>query len=107
MKRSDIWGGLTLVFLGLGFGGEVLGFWRASDFLKGWPGLLLLAPCLIHIREQGVNRPNVIGLGISLGISFLQWYPPIFEYSGAFIFILIGIVLIIIPSPVPESSENL
>ena len=107
MKRSDIWIGITLVFLGLGFGGDILEIWEIREFLKGWPGLLLLAPCLIHMVEVGVGRPNVIGLGISLGLSLLQWYPPISDYSGAIIFIWIGIVLIIVPGPpVQEGSED-
>ena len=105
MRRSDIWTGITLIFLSLAFGGDVLGYWESTYFLSAWWALLVLIPCIINSYEFGIQRKNLIGIGLSIGLFLSQWFPYLKNYSGAYIFIIIGCVFIAVP-PKIEGGED-
>lgn len=97
MERRDIGWGLTLIFLGIGFGGDAVGFWEARFFLEaGWV-LFVIVPCLIHIFERGIQRSNLIVLGIGIGAAVGQWFPRFQDFSVAYVLILVGVILLRVP----------
>jgi len=97
MERRDLGWGLALIFLGIGFGGDAAGIWEASSFLEaGWV-LFVIVPCLFHIFDMGIQRGNVIVLGLGVGVAFGQWFPRLQNFSMAYVLLLVGTVLLIVP----------
>ncbi|MDE5977286.1 MAG: hypothetical protein K2G70_02310 [Turicibacter sp.] len=96
ISRTDLFWGVFLLIVGIGFLGEALNLWDFNLFFGGWWTLFIIVPCLVNMYESGLKRSNVIGVtvGILLLLSALQVLAealvvPIF-------LVVIGLVLIFI-----------
>ena len=65
--RNILWG-LTLILIGLIFGGNALGITNIDLFFDGWWTLFIIVPCFIGLFKEVDKTPNIIGLiiGVSL-----------------------------------------
>ena len=54
--------GVLLILAGLGYAGDVMGFWHFDLFFAGWWSLFIIIPCLFSIVENGFDTGNTLGL---------------------------------------------
>ena len=94
---SNFWG-LFFIFIGIGFGGDVLGIWHFTIFFTGWWTFFIIIPCLISLVQKGYNVGDIIGLLI--GIVLLLATRDILNFADVMrlmfpvILIIIGISII-------------
>ena len=55
LSRVDLFWGVTLIVIGIGFLGECLGFWKFEIFFYGWWTLFIIIPCLVNMFESGIG----------------------------------------------------
>ena len=65
-KLWSIFWGLFFIFIGIGFGGDVLGIWHFTIFFTGWWTFFIIIPCLISLIQKGYNVGDLIGLLIGI-----------------------------------------
>ena len=92
--RNILWG-LTLILIGLIFGGNALGITDIDIFFDGWWTLFIIIPCFAGLFNEKEKTGNIIGLfiGISLLLSCQNiiefdliaklWFPTILVCIGA------------------------
>lgn len=51
--------GLALIAVGVGYIGDLLGYWYFSIFFPGWWTLFIILPCLWSITQEGFHVGNV------------------------------------------------
>ncbi|MDL2225234.1 cell wall-active antibiotics response protein [Eubacteriales bacterium OttesenSCG-928-M02] len=68
-RVGNILFGLCFLIAGIGFLGNVLGWWSFQLFFPGWWTLFIIVPCLISVIKDGLNIAN--GLGLVIGTLFL------------------------------------
>lgn len=84
--------------MGLGFLGESLGLWKFELFFSNcWPFFIII-PCITHLLEFGMRRSNVIGMTIGTLLLLSSWTLLASCFVIPILFIVIGIVLVIIPT---------
>lgn len=68
MRNSvgNLFWGILLVVIGLGFAGNVFGLWNFELFFAGWWTLFIIVPCAISMIQNGIQLWNTIGLGIGV-----------------------------------------
>ena len=103
ISRSDLLWGISLIVIGIGFGGEALGLWNFEVFFNGWWTLFIIVPCLTNMFESGVKRSNTIGLTIGSLLLLSSWNVILEELVVPLLLVVIGGVLIFIR---PWSDRN-
>ena len=73
LSRTDLFWGIALIVIGIGFGGEALGLWNFEVFFNGWWTLFIIVPCLTNMFESGIKRSNTIGLTIGSLLLLSSW----------------------------------
>jgi predicted membrane protein len=70
-KVSNIIWGLAFIIAGIGFAGNVLGFWDFNLFFDGWWTLFIIIPAIVSIVQDGPRMSNLIfaGVGVVLFLS--------------------------------------
>lgn len=92
--------------MGLGFGGETLGIWEFEFFFNAcWPFFMII-PCLTHLLEFGMRRSNVIGITIGILLLLSGWNILASSLVIPMLFIVIGIILIVIPTYQDEEKTK-
>jgi len=85
--------GLSLVAVGVGYSGNIFGFWSGfSLFFPGWWSLFIIIPCLAGIIERGLASPFTAGfifgavmLIMRVGLFSSAWklfLPAVLIYGG-------------------------
>lgn len=103
LSRTDLFWGIALIVIGIGFGGEALGLWNFEVFFNGWWTLFIIVPCLINMFESGIKRSNTIGLTIGSLLLLSSWNVVPEELVVPLLLVVIGGVLIFIR---PWSDRN-
>lgn len=103
LSRTDLFWGIALIVIGIGFGGEALGLWNFEVFFNGWWTLFIIVPCLINMFESGIKRSNTIGLTIGSLLLLSSWNVIPEELVVPLLLVVIGGVLIFIR---PWSDRN-
>ena len=103
LSRTDLFWGIALIVIGIGFGGEALGLWNFEVFFNGWWTLFIIVPCLTSMFESGVKRSNTIGLTIGSLLLLSSWNVIPEELVVPLLLVIIGCVLIFIR---PWSDRN-
>ena len=98
LSRTDLFWGIALIVIGIGFGGEALGLWNFEVFFNGWG-----VPCLTNMFESGIKRSNTIGLTIGSLLLLSSWNVVPEELVVPLLLVVIGGVLIFIR---PWSDRN-
>ena len=62
---NALWG-IFFIALGVGFGGQVMGYWHFSLFFNGWWTLVIIVPSIISIVQNGFRTGNCIVLAIGV-----------------------------------------
>ena len=98
---SRILWGILLILAGLGYAGDVMGFWHFDLFFAGWWSLFIIIPCVVSIVENGFDTGNSLGLVFGLMLLFsaqgiLSWHRMIQLFFPALLIIL-GIGLLARP----------
>lgn len=108
LSRTDLFWGIALVIIGIGFGGEALELWNFEVFFSGWWTLFIIVPCLISLVESGVKRSNTIGLSIGGLLLLSSWHVIAEDLIVPLLLVIIGVILIFIrPRSVEgESSDD-
>ena len=98
MKLSgiDLFWGVALVIVGIGFGGEALGLWNFELFFNGWWTLFIIVPSLLNLFESGMKRSNTIGVTIGVLLLLSSWHVIADDLVMPILLIVIGGVLIFI-----------
>lgn len=96
LSRTDLFWGVLLVVVGIGFGGEALGLWNFELFFYGWWTLFIIVPCLVNMFESGIKRSNTIGLTIGSLLLLSGWNVLPEDLIVPILLVVIGIVLIFI-----------
>ena len=96
LSRTDLFWGVALLIIGIGFGGEALELWNFEIFFNGWWTLFIIIPCLVNMFESGVKRSNTIGLTIGGLLLLSSWNVMSEELVVPILLILIGVVLIFV-----------
>ena len=65
-KLWSIFWGLFFIFIGIGYGGDVLGVWHFTMFFTGWWTFFIIVPCLMGLIQKGYNTGDLIGLLIGV-----------------------------------------
>ena len=97
--------GVLRILAGLGYAGDVMGFWHFDLFFAGWWSLFIIIPCVVSIVENGFDTGNSLGLVFGLMLLFsaqgiLSWHRMIQLLFPALLIIL-GIGLLARPRQVP------
>ena len=103
LSRTDLFWGIALIVIGIGFGGEALGLWNFEVFFNGWWTLFIIVPCLNSMFESGIKRSNTIGLTIGSLLLLSSWNVVPEELVVPLLLVVIGGVLIFIR---PWSDRN-
>ena len=103
LSRTDLFWGIALIVIGIGFGGEALGLWNFEVFFNGWWTLFIIVPCLTKMFESGIKRSNTIGLTIGSLLLLSSWNVVPEELVVPLLLVVIGGVLIFIR---PWSDRN-
>ena len=103
LSRTDLFWGIALIVIGIGFGGEALGLWNFEVFFNGWWTLFIIVPCLTNMFESGIKRSNTIGLTIGSLLLLSSWNVVPEELVVSLLLVVIGGVLIFIR---PWSDRN-
>ena len=74
LSRIDLFWGVALVIVGIGFGGEALGLWNFELFFNGWWTLFIIVPSLLNLFESGMKRSNTIGVTIGVLLLLSSWH---------------------------------
>lgn len=53
MKRT-VWG-IVLIAIGIGYLGQVMGFWEFTLFFSGWWTMLIILPALYNMFDRGIS----------------------------------------------------
>lgn len=89
--------GLLFIIAGIGYSGNILGFWTGFTILfPGWWSLFIIVPCLVSILKYGYNSGSFIGLiiGIFFLISSQEQFKFLWKMILPLVFIIIGCVII-------------
>jgi len=98
MKRKDLLLGSALIFLGIGFFGDTLGTWRLDWFLESWWVLFILVPCLGSMKENGLERGNMIGFSVGVSLLLVVWFPAFQPYFVSYLLTAIGLIIFLVPA---------
>lgn len=90
-SNHSIWG-IVLILCGIGFAGNVLGFWHFSLFFKGWWTLFIIVPCTVSVAKKGFEPLPTAGLIIGLLFLLSSWG----IFSSGLVFKLFFPVLLIL-----------
>lgn len=71
-SNHSLWG-VILILCGIGFAGNVLGFWNFSIFFKGWWTLFIIIPCVVSVAQKGFAPAPTAGLIIGLLLLLSSW----------------------------------
>lgn len=100
MKKnySNVFWGIALILVGIGYGGQTLNLWDFNIFFPGWWTLFIILPSLFSMFEQRLNVFNTFGLilGILLLLDSIDIINNVSIYKLVFplIIILIGFSLL-------------
>lgn len=100
MKKnySNVFWGIALILVGIGYGGQTLNLWDFNIFFPGWWTLFIILPSLFSMFEQRLNIFNTFGLilGILLLLDSIDIINNVSIYKLVFplIIILIGFSLL-------------
>lgn len=100
MKKnySNVFWGIALILVGIGYGGQTLNLWNFNIFFPGWWTLFIILPSLFSMFEQRLNIFNTFGLilGILLLLDSIDIINNVSIYKLVFplIIILIGFSLL-------------
>ena len=83
LSRIDLFWGVALVIVGIGFGGEALGLWNFELFFNGWWTLFIIVPSLLNLFESGMKRSNTIGVTIGVLLLLSSWHVIADDFSHA------------------------
>lgn len=92
-----LWG-IVLIFIGVVFGLNALGYTNITIFFNGWWTLFIIVPCFIDLFKNGDKTGNIIGLligvGLLLGCNDLIDFSLIWKLFFPIILVVIGLSII-------------
>lgn len=96
LSRVDLFWGVTLIVIGIGFLGECLGFWKFEIFFYGWWTLFIIIPCLVNMFESGIKRSNTIGVTVGGLLLLSSWQIIKEDLVVPILLVVIGMTLLFI-----------
>ena len=96
LSRVDLFWGVTLIVIGIGFLGEFLVFWEFEIFFYGWWTLFIIIPCLVNMFESGIKRSNTIGVTVGGLLLLSSWQIIKEDLVIPILLVVIGMTLLFI-----------
>jgi Predicted membrane protein (DUF2154). len=61
-RISNVVWGLAFILVGIGMGGDIMGYWNFNLFFDGWWTLFIIIPSIVSIVDKGISFGNIVTL---------------------------------------------